>query len=144
VLRTEVTKEGVARAADASHENEGDLTVVAEKITPQGIHFMAQYGRGLICLAMTAEHLDALETPLNVYSGEVEGVIYKHPAVRAVTVFEIPDPQWGEVVMACVVLKPGMALSANDRSAGTESGEQEVVRGWPGISASNVVRLIAF
>ena len=50
----------------------------------------------------------------NVYSGEVEAVIYKHPAVREVAVFGIPDPQWGELVMACVVLKPGMALSAND------------------------------
>jgi long-chain acyl-CoA synthetase len=50
----------------------------------------------------------------NVYSGEVEAVIYKHPAVREVAVFGIPDSQWGELVMACVVLKPGMALSAND------------------------------
>jgi len=50
----------------------------------------------------------------NVYSGEVEAVIYQHPAVREVAVFGIPDPQWGELVMACVVLKPGIALSAND------------------------------
>src|SRR6202158_4201074 len=42
----------------------------------------------------------------NVYSGEVEAVIYKHPAVREVAVFGIPDPQWGELVMACVVMKP--------------------------------------
>jgi len=51
---------------DESRENEGDLTVSAEKITPQAINFMAQYGRGLICLAMTPEHLDALEIPLMV------------------------------------------------------------------------------
>jgi long-chain acyl-CoA synthetase len=50
----------------------------------------------------------------NVYSGEVEAAIYKHPAVREVAVFGIPDPQWGELVMACVVLKPGMALSAKE------------------------------
>jgi acyl-CoA synthetase (AMP-forming)/AMP-acid ligase II len=50
----------------------------------------------------------------NVYSGEVEAVIYKHPAVREVAVFGIPDRQWGELVMACVVLKPAMALSANE------------------------------
>ena len=50
----------------------------------------------------------------NVYSGEVEAVIYKHPAVSEVAVFGIPDPQWGEVVMAYVALKPGMVLSAND------------------------------
>jgi long-chain acyl-CoA synthetase len=52
----------------------------------------------------------------NVYSGEVEAVIYKQPAVREVAVFGIPDRQWGELVMACVVLKPGMALSASDLS----------------------------
>src|SRR3989442_15666057 len=51
---------------DESRENEGDLTVAAEKITPQAINFMAQYGRGLICLAMTPEHLDPLEIPLMV------------------------------------------------------------------------------
>src|SRR5690242_19491686 len=51
---------------DESRENEGDLTIAAEKITPQAINFMAQYGRGLICLAMTPEHLDALEIPLMV------------------------------------------------------------------------------
>src|ERR1700692_3276565 len=51
---------------DEGRENEGDLTIAAEKITPQVINFMAQYGRGLICLAMTPEHLDALEIPLMV------------------------------------------------------------------------------
>ena len=50
----------------------------------------------------------------NVYSGEVEAVIYEHPAVREAAVFGIPDPQWGELVMACVVLKPGKTLSADD------------------------------
>jgi Acyl-CoA synthetases (AMP-forming)/AMP-acid ligases II len=53
----------------------------------------------------------------NVYSGEVEAVIYKHPAVREVAVFGIPDSQWGELVTACVVLKPGMVLSVNDLTA---------------------------
>src|SRR6266513_2795417 len=50
----------------------------------------------------------------NVYSGEVEAVIYTHPAVREVAVFGIPDPKWGEIVMAYVVLKPGKALSADE------------------------------
>jgi long-chain acyl-CoA synthetase len=50
----------------------------------------------------------------NVYCGEVEAVILDHPAVREVAVFGIPDPQWGELVTACVVLKPGMVLVAND------------------------------
>jgi acyl-CoA synthetase (AMP-forming)/AMP-acid ligase II len=47
----------------------------------------------------------------NVYSGEVEAVIYNHPAVREAAVFGIPDPQWGELVAACVVLKPNMQLT---------------------------------
>src|ERR1700693_2156250 len=51
---------------DEERENEGDLTIAAEKITPQAVNFMAQYGRGLICLAMTPERLDALEIPLMV------------------------------------------------------------------------------
>ena len=45
----------------------------------------------------------------NVYSGEVEAVIYEHPAVLEAAVFGIPDPQWGELVAACVVRKPGQS-----------------------------------
>ena len=45
---------------DEDRENEGDLTLAAEKVTPEAINFMAKYGRGLICLAMTAERLDHL------------------------------------------------------------------------------------
>ncbi len=51
---------------DEDRENEGDLTVAAEKITPEAINFMARYGRGLICLAMTGERLDELQLPLMV------------------------------------------------------------------------------
>ncbi|HET6982630.1 MAG TPA: AMP-binding protein, partial [Myxococcaceae bacterium] len=50
----------------------------------------------------------------NVYSGEVEAVIYQHPSISEVAVFGIPDPQWGEVVMACVVLKPERAVSIDE------------------------------
>jgi GTP cyclohydrolase II len=46
---------------DEDRENEGDLTMAAEMITPEAINFMATHGRGLICLAMTGERLDALE-----------------------------------------------------------------------------------
>ena len=51
---------------DEDRENEGDLTVAAEKVTPEVINFMARYGRGLICLPMTGERLDALRIPLMV------------------------------------------------------------------------------
>lgn len=50
----------------------------------------------------------------NVYSGEVEAVIYQHPAVQEAAVFGIPDSQWGELVMACLRLKPGHTLSADE------------------------------
>jgi long-chain acyl-CoA synthetase len=50
----------------------------------------------------------------NVYCGEVEAVISNHPAVREVAVFGIPDPKWGELVAACVVLKPQMQLTAEE------------------------------
>jgi 3,4-dihydroxy 2-butanone 4-phosphate synthase/GTP cyclohydrolase II len=51
---------------DEDRENEGDLTIAAEKVTPEAINFMARYGRGLICLSMTPERLDQLEVPLMV------------------------------------------------------------------------------
>src|SRR6202040_2955191 len=46
---------------DEDRENEGDLTMAADMITPEAINFMATHGRGLICLAMTGERLDHLE-----------------------------------------------------------------------------------
>src|ERR1700720_1020521 len=45
---------------DEDRENEGDLTLAAEKVPPEAINFMAKYGRGLVCLAMTEERLDHL------------------------------------------------------------------------------------
>jgi len=51
---------------DENRENEGDLTIAAEKITPEAINFMARYGRGLICVSMTPERLDELDIPLMV------------------------------------------------------------------------------
>src|ERR1019366_3478002 len=49
---------------DEDRENEGDLTVAAEKITPEMVNFMATHGRGLICLALTPERCDHLALPL--------------------------------------------------------------------------------
>jgi 3,4-dihydroxy 2-butanone 4-phosphate synthase/GTP cyclohydrolase II len=48
---------------DADRENEGDLCIAAEAVTPEAINFMAKYGRGLICLPMTPEKIDALGLP---------------------------------------------------------------------------------
>ena len=51
---------------DEDRENEGDLTIAAEKVTPEAINFMAKYGRGLICLSMTKEKVESLDLPLMV------------------------------------------------------------------------------
>jgi 3,4-dihydroxy 2-butanone 4-phosphate synthase/GTP cyclohydrolase II len=48
---------------DEDRENEGDLTVAAERITPAAINFMAKYGRGLICMPMTEDRLTELDIP---------------------------------------------------------------------------------
>ena len=49
---------------DEDRENEGDLIIMAQKITPQAINFMAKYGRGLICLPLTSKRVEELELPL--------------------------------------------------------------------------------
>src|SRR6266496_431531 len=55
---------------DDDRENEGDLTIAAEKVTPDVINFMARHGRGLVCLPMTGERLDELRIPLMVQDEE--------------------------------------------------------------------------
>jgi len=51
---------------DEDRENEGDLTMAAEAVTPEAINFMTKYGRGLVCLSMTGEKIDSLDLPLMV------------------------------------------------------------------------------
>ena len=51
---------------DEDRENEGDLTMAAEKVTSEAINFMAKYGRGLICLSLTEERLNELRLPMMV------------------------------------------------------------------------------
>ncbi len=55
---------------DEDRENEGDLTMAAEKVTPEAINFMTKYGRGLLCLSMTPDLIDALELPMMVNNNE--------------------------------------------------------------------------
>lgn len=52
---------------DEDRENEGDLTMAAEKVNPEAINFMAKYGRGLICLSLAPEIVEQLKLPLMVY-----------------------------------------------------------------------------
>ncbi len=51
---------------DEDRENEGDLTMAAEKVTPEAVNFMAKHGRGLICLSLTDERLNDLRLPMMV------------------------------------------------------------------------------
>lgn len=52
---------------DEGRENEGDLTIAAERVTPEAINFMARYGRGLICLALSPEIIERLKLPQMVH-----------------------------------------------------------------------------
>jgi 3,4-dihydroxy 2-butanone 4-phosphate synthase/GTP cyclohydrolase II len=113
---------------DEDRENEGDLTIAAEKITPDAINFMARYGRGLICLAMTPERLDELEIPLMVSQnssrfetafcvsieakrGTTTGI---SAADRAATVLAVIDPS----TKPSDLVRPGHVFPLRARSAG--------------------------
>ncbi len=50
----------------------------------------------------------------NVYPAEIEQVLYRHPAVHMCAVIGVPDPKWGEVGLACVVLKPGTTATEDE------------------------------
>lgn len=90
---------------DEDRENEGDLVMAAEKVTPEAINFMATYGRGLICVPMTKERLQELKIPLmtednrdpmgtaftvSVDAKDVHTGISAHE--RALTVQKLVDP----------------------------------------------------
>ena len=62
---------------DEDRENEGDLTMAAEMITPEAINFMAMHGRGLICLAMTGERLEQLKlSPMTTENSALAGTAF--------------------------------------------------------------------
>jgi len=113
---------------DEDRENEGDLTVAADKITPEAINFMAKYGRGLICLAMTGERLDELHIPMMVgentskfgtaFTVSIEarhGVTTGISAAdRAQTILTAIDPKAGASDLA----RPGHIFPLRARSGG--------------------------
>ena len=113
---------------DEDRENEGDLTIAAEKITPEAINFMARYGRGLICLSMTPERLDELEIPLMVSqnssrfdTGFCVTIEAKHrtstgisAADRAATVLTALDPETKPSDLA----RPGHVFPLRSRTGG--------------------------
>lgn len=90
---------------DEDRENEGDLVMAAEKVTPEAINFMATYGRGLICVPMTKERLEHLKIPLMTeHNRESMGTAFTvsvdakdvHTGIsaqeRALTVQKLVDP----------------------------------------------------
>src|SRR5215213_3026913 len=108
---------------DADRENEGDLTIAAEKITPEAINFMAKYGRGLICMPMTEERLAELDLPQMVakntarhdtafcVSIEAKGVTASD---RAATVLAAIDPRTHPSDLA----RPGHMFPLKARTGG--------------------------
>ena len=113
---------------DEGRENEGDLTIAAEKVTPQAINFMAQYGRGVICLAMTPEHLDALEIPLMVAhnSSRFETAFCVSIEARDGTTTGISAADRASTVLAAInpatrpsdLIRPGHIFPLRAKSAG--------------------------
>src|SRR5215213_8949060 len=113
---------------DEDRENEGDLTIAAEKITPAAINFMAKHGRGQICLSMTGHRLDELEIPLAVNANTTPfGTAFcvpidaKHDvstgisaADRAATVLAAIDPETKPSDLA----RPGHVFPLRSRTGG--------------------------
>jgi len=113
---------------DEDRENEGDLTIAAEKVTPEAINFMARFGRGLICLSMTPDRLDELEIPMMVsqntsrfetgfcVSIEAKGRTTTgiSAADRAATVLAVLDPATKPSDLA----RPGHTFPLRSRSGG--------------------------
>jgi 3,4-dihydroxy 2-butanone 4-phosphate synthase/GTP cyclohydrolase II len=113
---------------DEDRENEGDLTIAAEKVTPDAINFMATHGRGLICMPMTEERLDELDLPLMVekntttfdtafcVSIEAKGVTSTgiSAADRAATVLAAIDPKTRPSDLA----RPGHMFPLRARTGG--------------------------
>src|SRR6266571_3224452 len=76
---------------DKDRENEGDLCMAAEKVTPEAVNFMATHGRGLICLTLTEERADQLELPLqSTRRGVSTGISAKD---RAHTILTAVNPE---------------------------------------------------
>src|SRR5207237_8007675 len=92
---------------DEDRENEGDLTMAAEKITPDAINFMAKYGRGLICMPLTEDRCDELRLPLmspintsvhgTAFTQAIDGRVGVTTGIsasdRAVTILTAIDPK---------------------------------------------------
>jgi 3,4-dihydroxy 2-butanone 4-phosphate synthase / GTP cyclohydrolase II len=122
---------------DEDRENEGDLTLAAEKITPEAINFMAKYGRGLICLALTEQRCDELNLPLmSPINTSVHGTAFCEAidakvgvstgisaSDRAITILTAIDPKTRPQDLA----RPGHMFPLRARNGGvlTRAGQTE-------------------
>jgi 3,4-dihydroxy 2-butanone 4-phosphate synthase/GTP cyclohydrolase II len=113
---------------DEDRENEGDLTMAAEKITPEAINFMAKFGRGLICLALTEQRCDELNLPLmsaintsvhgTAFTEAIDGKLGVTTGIsasdRAITVLTAIDPKTRPQDLA----RPGHMFPLRARNGG--------------------------
>jgi len=124
---------------DEDRENEGDLAMAAEKVTPESINFMAKHGRGLICMPVVGERLDELNIPMMVQNNTAKygtaftvSVEAKHrtstgisAADRAETVRAIVDPNTRPEDL----VQPGhtFPLRARDGGVLVRAGQTEAI-----------------
>src|SRR5271167_4766029 len=113
---------------DEDRENEGDLTMAAEKITPDAVNFMTKYGRGLICLSLTEQRCDALDLkPISARNTSAFGTPFCEPidarrgtttgisaADRATTILATTDPNTRPEDLA----RPGHVHTLRARNGG--------------------------
>jgi len=113
---------------DEDRENEGDLTLAAEKITPESINYMAKFGRGLICLALTEQRCEELNLPLmSPINTSVHGTAFCEAidaklgvttgisaSDRAITIFTAIDPKTRPQDLA----RPGHMFPLRARNGG--------------------------
>ena len=113
---------------DEDRENEGDLTMAAEKITPDAINFMAKYGRGLICMPLTEDRCDELRLPLmspintsvdgTAFTEAIDGRVGVTTGIsasdRAVTILTAIDPKTKPQDLA----RPGHVFPLRARTGG--------------------------
>jgi 3,4-dihydroxy 2-butanone 4-phosphate synthase/GTP cyclohydrolase II len=124
---------------DEARENEGDLVIAAEKVTPDAVNFLARHGRGLICLAATGERMRALDLhPMVANNGAPTGTAFTvsvdaakgittgisaHDRARTVAVFVDPDASPADLV------RPGHLFPLEARPGGVlqRAGHTEAV-----------------
>jgi 3,4-dihydroxy 2-butanone 4-phosphate synthase/GTP cyclohydrolase II len=113
---------------DEDRENEGDLTMAAEKVTPEAINFMAKYGRGLICLTLTEQRCELLGlSPISPRNTSMFGTPFCEPidalrgtttgtsaSDRATTILAATDPKTGPEDLA----RPGHVYTLRARNGG--------------------------